>query len=245
MLKNFVTTDDLKKHYPNIGSYYPTGYSDYSTTINEAFELVNDEFIAKGYEPRRLMLPLDLARAASSTDDQNVLTSISATAAVDKTHIDGVAGFKRCVLVVTAWAGSTVIRWEGSNDQDIDDDTEPTNWTVIKSWTITATGTVSYVTTEEFHYYRIRVISVASGTTTFTAAIYEVYADRLILWKTLWMIFKYFSKSPDDTWADKANEAKQNYETALESYKMMIDENDDNLVDPDQEKSSVSTQFTL
>lgn len=243
MLKNFVVDADLKKHYPTLASYLPPSYADFSTQIAEAFNLLQDELVAKGYEPRKMMIPLDLARSLSETAAQNVLTPIAATGAVTKTHIDGIAGFRRGVITTSVYGGSTVLVWEGSNDQDVSDSTEPTNWTVIKQWTITATGIVSFVTEEEFRYYRIRVVSVAAGTTTFTAAIYEIYSDRWIMWKAFQIIFSSMSKSPDDVWAERANQAQTNFETALQAYKVMVDEDDDNL--PDESSTTMDTQFTL
>jgi hypothetical protein len=245
MLKNFVVDADLKKYYPTLASYLPPSYADFSTQIGEAFNLLQDELVAKGYEPRKLMLPLDLGRPLTETAAENVLTSISATGAGAQTHIDGLAGFRRGVINAISLGGSTVIVWEGSNDQDISDSVEPTNWTLIKQWTVSAVGVLSFVTVDEYRYYRVRVVSVAAGTTVFTAAIYETYADRWIMWKTFQLIFSSMSKSPDDVWAERATQAQSNFETALSAYKVMVDEDDDNQVDPNQTRTTTQTQFTL
>lgn len=244
MLKNFVTDTMLKSYYPTIASYLPPTYSDFSVPILEAFNLLQDELIAKGYEPRKLMIPLDALRLMTETAVQNVLTPLTATAAVTKLHIDGVAGFRRCVITPTVCTGSVVINWEGSNDQDCDDDTEPTSWALIKAFTFTSAVAQSFVTVDEYKYYRIKVVSVGT-TITFTAGIYETYCDRWIMWKAFQMIFASMSKDPDDVWAQRANYAQTNFETALNAYKVMIDEDDDNLVDPDQEKTTTDTRFTL
>jgi hypothetical protein len=243
VLKNFVVDADLKKHYPTLASYLPPAHADFSVAIGESFNLVLDEMVAKGFEPRKLMLPIDLGRAATETADENVLMSISATGAVTKTHVNGIAGFRRCVLVTTAWTGNTVVVWEGSNDQGVTDTTEPTNWTTIKQWTLTATGIVSHVTDEEFKYYRVRVVSVAAGTTTFTASIYETYCDRWIMWKAFVIVFQSMSKSPDDIWSERARSAQINYDNALQAYKVMVDEDDNNI--PDETTTTVQTEFTL
>jgi hypothetical protein len=159
-------------------------------------------------------------------------------------HINGVAGFRRCVVTPTAVGGTTVILLEGSNDMGITDETEPANWVTIKTFTVIAVEEVSAVITDEYKYYRIRVLSISAGTTAFTAAMYETYSDRWIIWKALVIIFSSMSKDPQDIWAERARQADQFYETAIQAYKITVDTDDDNLAD-DEDKSSAEIKFTL
>jgi hypothetical protein len=244
MLKNFVNDTDLKRYYPTFASYIPATQADFSVQITEAFKLVLDDLVARGLEPRKMMIPIDLCRSLTSTSDQNTLTSVSATAAAARTHIDGIAGYRRFVITPSALAGATVIVLEGSNDIDVDDSTEPVNFSTIKSFTLTTTTEVSHVFTDEYKYYRLRVVSVASGTTTFTSALYETSPDRWIMWRALQVIFSGMSKDPQDIWAERARQAEQFYDTALQAYKVSMDENDNNLPD-DATTSPGETRFTL
>lgn len=244
MLKNFISDTDLKRYNPSFASYIPSTQADFSVQTTEAFNLVLDDLVARGFEPRKLMLPLDLGRPMTSTADQNALASISVTAAGSQLHINGVAGFRRCVITPTAVGGTTVILLEGSNDIGITDETEPTNWVTVKTFTVIAAEEVSTVITDEYKYYRVRILSISAGTTVFTAAMYETYSDRWIIWKALVIIYSSMSKDPQDIWAERARQAEQFYETAIQAYKITVDTDDDNLAD-DEEKSSAEIKFTL
>ncbi|MEE9586224.1 MAG: hypothetical protein V3W09_04910, partial [Nitrososphaerales archaeon] len=79
MLKNFVVDADLKAYYPNLTTYLWSSSSDYATQILEAFQLILDELRARGLNPRKMGIPLDLGRAVTDTDLQHALESVTET----------------------------------------------------------------------------------------------------------------------------------------------------------------------
>ena len=238
MLKNFITDSDLDEHYPNITDYLPSTLSNWSAQIGEAFELILNDIRAMEIDVRNLGIPLDLKRAATSTADQNVLTSSTEAASTNSTHINGRDGFRRFAINVTARSGTTtVIALQGSNDHGVTSDTEPTNWTAVTSITPTTTGESSVIFDSQFKYYRL-VSTLTGASITYTAALYEVYHDIWTIYKTLWLIFTYLAKSPDDIWDKRAKQYEQLYSRVLNGYKFSLDANDNNLIDGDELKNS-------
>ena len=182
-----------------------------------------------------MMIPLDLKRAATATGYQHILTSSAETATTTSTHIDGVSGFNRFVVVVSAITGTSgySIQLQGSNDQAIDDATEPLNWTNVGSAIEpTATGTTSGVIQTEYKYYRyIHTVTGSPKSLTYTAALYETFPDRWIIHKALELIFRDMSKQVGDIFDERCKVHASLYGQALQSYKFTVDGNDDNLID--------------
>ncbi len=237
MIKNFIVDADLDNHYPNITDYLPSTLSDWQYQINEAFGLVLMDLRSRELDVREMGLPLDLKRAATSTSDQNVLTSSVEAISTTSTHIKGRDGFRRFALNVTARSGTTTtIALQGSNDLQITDSDEPTNWTAITSLTPTTTGESSIVVDEQYRFYRI-VSTITSASITYTAALYEVYFDIWTIYKTFWLIFTYLAKTPDDVWSDRAKKYESLYGSTLTGYKFVLDSDDNNQVEDEDELS--------
>ena len=248
MLKNFVVQADLLKYYPKLASYLPSTQADWSTQITEAFNLLLDDVRAKEIEPRLMMIPLDLKRAATATSSQHILTSSTETATTTGTHIDGVSGFNRFTVNVTAMTGASgyAIKLQGSNDQDISDSTEPSNWTDIATISPTAVGESSSVFQTEYKYYRyVNTVTAGTPSITYTISIYETFADRLIIHKAMQLVGQGLTKEDNDRWDRVAQNAEQFYSNALQAYKFTIDSNDDNLVGEGEEQAdNMQVRFT-
>ena len=190
------------------------------------------------------MIPLDLLRAATSTAVQNALTSATEIVTTTHTHIDGRDGFNRLVIVVSAMTGATgyAIKLQGSNDQNISDSIEPTNWTDIVTISPTAAGTTSSVFQAEYKYYRIvNTVTAASPSIAYTASIVETYADRWIMYKSLELICRDFKREVNDVWDQRAHEYAGLYDAATKNYKFTVDSNDDNLVTDSDETEAGQT----
>lgn len=229
MLKNFITDTDLEENYPNIADYLPDSLDNWQSQIDQAFELVLNDIRSREIDARTLGIPLDLKLAATSTADVNTLTSSTEATSTTGTHIVGRDGFRRFALKVTALSGTASVALQGSNDLGIDNSTEPTNWVTIATLTPTATGETSTVIDSQFRYYRR--VSTVSGSITYTAALYEVYFDLWIIYKSLWLIFTYLAKNPDDIWDKRAKTYEAMYGSALTGFKFYLDSNDNNKID--------------
>jgi hypothetical protein len=238
VLRNFIITSDLQKYDTSILKYLPTGQADWSTQIAEAFELVKDKIRARDIVVRNLGIPLDLNRAVTDTTKQDALKSLNKIATYNGTHIDGVDGFRRFVVDVTAITGSSgyVFNLQGSNDQTVNATTEPVNWKTIATLTPTMVKEYSIVFSDEYKYYRLNlVITAGTPSVTFTASIVETYQDRWIVWLALSLIYEMMAKTPDDVWMRKSNDAMIMFQNAFDTYKFILDSDDDNLVDDDDD----------
>ena len=237
MLRNFVVQADLLKYYPKLASYLPSTQNDWSTQITESFNIVLDDIRAREIEPRLMMIPLDLKRAETSTADQDTLTSSAETETTTGTHIDGVSGFNRFTVNVTAITGVTgyAIKLQGSNDIDVTDSVEPDNWEDIATISPIATGESSSVFQREYKYYRY--VNTVTGTTiTYTAAIYETFVDRWVIHKAMQLIGQGLTKEDNDRWDRVAQTAEQFYNNAMQAYKFTLDADDNNLIGPGEDQ---------
>jgi hypothetical protein len=230
MIKNFVTDDDLEEYYPSISSYLPSTQNDYSTQIDEAFNLVLNDVRSRGIDVRNIHVPLDLLRAATSSAEQDALTSATQTSSTNGTHIDGQQGFRRFVVNVTAITGTPTFTLQGSNDYNISDSVEPSNWTTIETLSPTTTGETSVVYYNEYKYYRY-TSTIASGSVTFTASLYETEFDVWVIYKTLWLLFSFMAKNPDDVWSERAKKYEMLYSSVVTGYKFTYDSDQNNLID--------------
>ena len=234
MLTNYVVDGDLKKYYPLLSNWLWTGSADYSAQINEAFALLQDDLRAKGLQMRKLGVPIDLLYPAGSTSAYNTPASSVDATSTSHSYVEGHDGYTRLVTTVTAGTGSLVL--EGSNDQSVNPSSAPSNWTTVATIVVTAAATQNTRFVPEYKYYRIR--SVVTTALTFYASLNETRHERALIYKAFELIFSDFSKNPTDVWAERKVSAAEKYLTSLESLKLMIDTNDDNLLDKVDEQIS-------
>jgi hypothetical protein len=90
----------------------------------------------------------------------------------------------------------------------------------------------SLVFEDEYHYYRITLTVTASESPsiTFTASLLETYIDRWIIWLSLSLIYHMISKSTDDGWLKRSEDAINNFNLAFDNYTFTVDKDEDNLV---------------
>lgn len=248
MLKCRIISSDLKLYDQAIEKYLPREQPDWNPQISEAFELLKDKIRARGVPVRLLGIPLDLNRLPTETAKQNTLTSFTKTANFSGKHIVGIDGFRRFVVNVTAISAASgfTFQLQGSNDQDITNETEPSNWSLVSTLTPTATGETSIVLADEYKYYRLNLTVPGSGSpsVTFTASLVETYFDRWIIYEALALIYAMLSKETGDVWTEKSKSAMIAFDLAFDSYKFSEDLNDDNLLDSTEQNESGQISFS-
>jgi len=239
MLRNFITTSDLAKYDIAIERYLPQssegGEIDWSTQIAEAFELIKDKLREKNVSSRLMGLPLDLNRSADSNADENGLIQLTKAGSFTGTHIVGHEGFRRFAINVLILQGDATHSFtlHGSNDCNVTDSTEPETWTTIQTIQPAEAGEAAVLFQDEYKYYRVDLTTEGeAGSIAFTAALYETYQDRWIIWLTLSLIYKMISKGADDVWLKKSQDAYAMFESAFDNYPFEYDSDDDNM--PDQ-----------
>ncbi len=246
MIRNFVSTDDLAKYDVAIWNYLPEGQEDWSVQIGEAFEQIKDRLRQKNIESRLMGLPIDLNRGADVTTDENVLTELTKTGSYSGVYVHGLDGFRRVVIHVSSIAGTGTFSFslQGSNDVDVKDSEEPEDWVTVQTIGVTSVGETNLVIQDEYKYYRLILNITGSGTlVSYTAGMYETYADRWIIWLSLSLIYRMISKGVDDAWLRKAQEAYSMFEQSFESYPFVYDLNGNNIPESKELHSSTIRFF--
>ncbi len=226
MIKNFVTDVDIETYYRKIGKILKSGDTSFEVKRMQAFDLVLDDFRFRGIDARKLHIPLDLNRPTTTTTTQVNLIPFTKTATFTSEYIEGQQGFKRFVIGVSAITSGSVIsysiKFQGSNDSE----RAETNWEDIGTCTLTATGNTKAVIQVEYLYYRYILTIGAGGSITFTCGLYETYIDRLIINKTLELIFFEMIMTAGDVWDIRCQQAKTDYELVMQTAKYYIDTGD-------------------
>jgi hypothetical protein len=260
-MKNFINEDSLRALHPRISDYIGKGRVDFSFQIGEAFRQTIDALRARGFKVRTLSKPLDLLRPYQSTTVQNFLTSSGAlTAAKDFDFIEGIDGFNRFVVSISAATFGAKVAYiftlEGSDDQGVDSASPPTTWRTLATLTAKSTGDFSARFDEETKWYRVRVaVSSTVGepvdsegtpaySVTFTSWLQETSVERLTMYRALALIMASFSVDPADVWSQRAAEANSAFDTALKAISVNVDLDEDNVPTESEKKSGLGVTFS-
>jgi hypothetical protein len=216
MLKNFIKTSDLQKFYPNISNNLWKNVSDYSQQIEQAFEKVQSDLLAKNIDSRKVMIPYTLASNATVT------TSITGDWILTPTN------YKRLFVQTSNSTVDNSFALQGSNDkQNIFD---------VVTLTVNGDGNTDTIITDAYKYYRI----VITGTATATAEIYETVFDRAIVECAFIYIYRDFLSEAGDTWDIKRQFAEADYDNTINGLKFYFDQNDNQNPADDEPQQLVS-----
>ncbi len=223
MIKNFVTDIDIETYYRKIGKILKSGDTSFEVKRMQAFDLVLDDFRFRSIDARKLHIPLDLNRPTTTTTTQVNLIPFTKTATFTSEYILGQQGFKRFVVGISAITSGTTItynmKFQGSNDSL----RAEANWEEIGNYNLTATGNTTIVSQIEYYYYRYVLTVGTGGSITFTVGLYETWVDRLIINKTLELIFFEMIMTAGDVWDIRCQQAKADYELVMQTAKYFVD----------------------
>jgi hypothetical protein len=248
----YVTTDDLRTFYPRITDYLGKARVDYGWQITEAYRQVQDALRSRGFKLNQVGKPIDILRPYQSSSIVNTLTSdtLAVSGTTYKTFMQAIDGMNRMVinastLVLNGASPETyVIKLQGSNDQNVDLNNPPQNWTDVLSIAVKNTGETTAVFTNEMIFYRLALILAGSAPNiTYTAALYDTWIDRVIIHKALAMIFRDFAKQDGDLWDRRAHQEEGFASAGLESASVNVDLDQDNIPE-EQERRDAGVQFS-
>jgi hypothetical protein len=138
-------------------------------------------------------------------------------------------------MVVTASAGTNVIKLYGTND------TANETWTEVASVSVTATGTTGTTFRQPFRFYRLGYISGTS--ISFSAYLVESVFELAHIYLTLHMIFRYQAGTPADIWNDKAKLYWDFYQDQINTIIASEDLNENETIDLGEESRLSRTRF--
>ncbi len=192
----------LLKYQPILSSYLPTGWTDYSTSINEAEYQILQKLKNEGKNLRKFCTPLTLEDSVSKT------ISFTGTKSAEDT-------INRMMWVVktSAIGSSETFTLQGTDDDSIE------TYSNVVSTIQTSIGSTFTRIKNIYKYYRVNY----SG----TSATYETYLVEISfffahIYKTLELIYRLLSSSPGDDFWIKAgyysNESDKEMNNMLASY---------------------------
>jgi hypothetical protein len=235
MLKNFITTADLKTFYPNLQKEIWTEQADYQPQIDKAFDRLWNDLRNRQINPRLVCAPLDLfADAGSAANTPVKLKLFNGTT-------EGVpvrwTGQRRLVVECTSFtaeAEENTIEVYGSNVVE-EPLTSSVTWSLVDTVTVAQAETVSHVLAQHYRWIYCRM----AGDTSMVARVYLVdnAFDDLICYGAFKLIF---GDIPEGF-----KKAEKDYDSLLQSVKFSYDDDEDDQPDESEEDTGrASVRFT-
>jgi hypothetical protein len=198
-LKNYILQADLSGYYPELDVYLWAGQTTYSNQKLQAESEVRADFVDRGFQVRNLRPPLVL-----DTVDENENADIG--------------NRNRCVIVVSTVTATAVVTITGANDPD---DTFVTCGT---SASLTATGTSTFLLTDEYQYYKYS--NTGSMTSTVSLVESDNY-DQLYKLKWLSLIMLNARVTENDAYDMAYKELTLKYKDRWQGFQPFYDEDGD------------------
>jgi hypothetical protein len=237
MLTNYITTADLEAVYADLLSYRRGGQIDFTGKIALAYKQMCDDFQMRGKNIRKMMVPVDLNRDASTSPlYQFLITTIASASGNGYGWEESTGRFGRLVVDVSARGTDTAwtIKVQGSNEtaRPADDSPYWVDAAVLVIPVDDTGGSRNIVFSNRFKWYR-RVVTLTdgAGSLSFTAVIEETTFDALIVNKAIELIAGEINSGQSPMWPDRRDVARVNYDTAMKSIQFTVDENEDGYPD--------------
>lgn len=249
-MKTYVNEDSLRAFFPRITDYLGSARVDFSFQIQEAFRQTLDALRARGFKIRQIGTPLDLFRPYGTTlDSPDALISKTLTASAEELFVEGIDGFVRIVLAISAIklsAGNESYSFElqGSQDLNATEADPPTGWVSISKLSAQATGDLTVVFTDEFRWYRL--VSTLGGTLpsiTLQASLLDTALDRLVSYKALQLIMSAFARQEGDIFSVRARDMASAFDNGIAALQIQIDSQEDNLPSEDEKTQAGGATF--
>ena len=240
MIKNFIVDNDLEAYYPDFVNYRRGGQLDFSDTISKAFDVVIRDIINRGFNPRLMMIPIDLNRDADTTENYQHLVSRTVSANDSGYAWEGSGREGRFVVNISSRTADTgwTFELQGSNETERPDDAS-TYWETLStvSIAVNGSGTTNYLFTDLHKWYRLKVtLASGVGSIAFTCGVYETAYDHLIVHKTMEIAFAQWTTRLSNQWEFRYERARVDYEAALGSTRFAYDADEDGLTEDDSVK---------
>lgn len=246
MIKNFIVDADLERFYPDLESYRAGAQVDFSDQIELAFEVMLNDFQARGRNPRLLGVPLDLNRDASTTHVQQLTgKTVSATGNGYAWEGNNERRFHVNITAKSVIGDAWTITLQGSNKKERPDDNDSTWETVatITSGASVAAAESSTVFRVMYKWYRRRITFTGSGTLTLTCALHDTIFDNLIVAKAIELVAMSWDTGLSGIWQTRVDEAKSIYQSGIERIIATYDADEDGIPELPQEEIRTSVRF--
>lgn len=224
MIESYLVTADVNNREPDLVNLYPSGETDWSDFLTDAFEELTQDVRDGGWNIRKLCKRYSLQ------------SSVTKTAAFTGTITTNEDNLQRLRLVINCTAktgtGSVAFLLEGTDD-------DGTTYETVTTLSVTATGNTTTVFTKVYKDYRLSITGFTTITSmTYSAYLIETTFERLHLYKTLEMIWRIQNRLSGDIYADKETKYKSMYDDKLTSTQFAYDEDDDGEISDSEEETN-------
>lgn len=215
MIESFLTHADVVKGEPALDDYLREDQTSFDEIIEEARTDMMKDLIDMNFQIRKLCKRLSLQ------------TSVTKTAAFDSDLSDeDFAQRLRLVIDVTDKTGTAVFDIQGTDDDGT------TYYDILTSITISETGKQSFLLTQLYKKYRLKLISIGT-TITYSSYLVETSLEKLHLYKTRAKIYESLRALAGDHYQGKAESYMQMYEKMLSDTRLYYDDDDDGEISED------------
>lgn len=218
MFINYITDEELKTYFPKADAYRWEEQGDYSKQLIEAARIVMNDLRIRDFDPRKCMPELELQSSVTKTGNfmgAGVLGNLQTRFVVDVTAITGID------------VGTCSIVLEGSfND---------VNYETVTILVPQYVEKISVVFDKLFPYYRVAVnISSEGASITYRSWLVDTVFDRLIVYKSLELIYSNLRTPTNEDWHNKQQEYKSDYEALIDKVKFDYDDDMDGKLGSDE-----------
>lgn len=224
MLKNFITTDNLKTFYPNLQKEIWAEQADYQPQIDKAFDRLWNDLRNRGINPRLVCAPLDLFRVEGSAANTPVV--LKTLADVTNSAVSRWTGQRRVIVECTEVSGEGESYFEiyGSNVSEEPSVLDP-SFALVDSVKFAAVGTATKTLTSCYRWVYVRATPV--GTIKTRLYLVDNSFDDLICYGAFKLIF---GDIPEGL-----KKAERDYDSLLQSVKVSYDDDEDDVPDEGEE----------
>ena len=233
-MRNFVDDTYLEQFYPDLINFRKGSQQDYSAVISTAFSLTLNDLENRGIDTRLCMVPLDLNRSRTATQNIQQLTSTTVSATTNGTHWEG--GMQRRFVVnitnKSVHGDDWSVLLQGSNLTTEPDEADASWETVVTlPWVADAAASEDHETfTASYKWYRVRVVkNSGSGSITFTASLYETKFDSIIAYKAIGLIARSWDTGMNPKFQVMAEAMENAYTSGLQGVKFSYDHDQDGI----------------
>ncbi|MFA5773030.1 MAG: hypothetical protein WC974_09895 [Thermoplasmata archaeon] len=224
MIESYLVTADVNNREPDLANLYPSGETDWSDFLTDAFEELTQDVRDGGWNIRKLCKRYSLQSSVTKT------AAFTGTITTDEDNLQRL----RLVINCTAKTGSGSVAFllEGTDD-------DGTTYETVTTLSVTATGDTNVIFTKVYKKYRLSITGFTTITSmTYSAYLVETTFERLHLYKTLEMIWRIQNRLTGDVYADKEAKYKTMYDDKLTSTQFAYDEDDDGEISDTEEETN-------
>lgn len=231
MVESFLTHEMVVQGEPALDEYLRSNQTDFNDIKQESYSDLLKDLKDQNLKLKRLCTQLELQASTTKT-----------TAFDGEISSQDYAERLRLVIKVTDLTGNAVFTLQGSDDNGTtytDLEVIDNNVSSATSHTITEAGVYSYLLTNIYNQYRLRLISIDT-TITYSAYLIEDTFTTLHRELTRKKIYGSLMANAGDIWENKYKYYETSYLNMLNTTKFIYDSDESNTIDEEESYANIN-----